>query len=90
MLTEVEAFQVRQEQQRLTKTLTSADIEQKVLLGKVVIGGAFLNVGLDPQISIDKALQAFKDRAYFFIDDIQQHKLDSEVLFLRLVPLVGG
>ncbi len=99
VLSEVEAFQTRQEQKRLINVLTKAEVEQKVLLGKVDMGGEDLNPDVDPQIAVANALQSFEDGLYFiFIDDIQQHKLDSEVivnpnselLFLRLVPLVGG
>lgn len=99
VLTEVAAFHTRQEQRRLTKVLTRVEIEQKVLLGKVDMGGEDLNQDVDPQVAVANALQAFEDGIYFvFIDDVQQHKLDSEVtvkpdsemMFLRLVPLVGG
>lgn len=99
VLTEVEAFHTRQEQRRLINVLTKAEIEQKFLLGKIDMGGEDLNQEVNPQIAVGSALQSFEDGLYFvFIDDIQQHKLDSEVivksdselLFLRLVPLVGG
>jgi len=99
VLAEVAAFHTRQEQRRLTKVLSRAEIEQKVLLGRVDMGGEDLNQEVDPQAAVANALQAFEDRIYFvFIDDVQQHKLDSEVMvnpdsemmFLRLVPLVGG
>lgn len=99
VVTEVAAFHTRQEQRRLTKVLTRAEIEQKVLLGKVDMGGEDLKQEVDAQDAVATALQAFEDGIYFvFIDDVQQHKLDSEVIvkpdsemmFLRLVPLVGG
>lgn len=99
VLAELVAFHTRQEQRRLTKVLTKAEIEQKVLLGKVDMGGEELTQELEPEIAVANALQSFEDGLYFvFIDDIQQHELDSEVivkpdselLFLRLVPLVGG
>ncbi|KJH70793.1 hypothetical protein [Aliterella atlantica] len=99
VLAEVAAFQTRQEQRRLIQVLSRAEIEQKVLLGKVDMGGEELNQEVDPQAAVANALQAFEDGIYFvFIDDVQQHKLDSEVvvnpdsqlMFLRLVPLVGG
>lgn len=99
VLAEVAAFHTRQEQRRLIQVLSRAQIEQKVLLGKVDMGGEELNQELDPQAAVASALQAFEDGIYFvFIDDVQQHKLDSKVIvnpdsqlmFLRLVPLVGG
>jgi 3,4-dihydroxy-2-butanone 4-phosphate synthase len=54
---------------------------------------------VDIEGAVQAALQAFKDGFYLvFIDDQQQEDLadlidvgiNSEMLFLRLVPLVGG
>lgn len=99
VLEEVEAFRTRQEQRRLTRILTKAEIEQGIGLGKVDMGGRELEQKVEPQAAVDNALQAFEDGFYFvFIDDEQQQELDSEVylkphshiIFLRLVPLVGG
>lgn len=99
VLEEVEAFRTRQEQQRLTRVLTKAEIQQGVDLGKVDMGGRNLQQQVDPQVAVDNALQSFEDGFYFvFIDDEQQQDLDAEVYlkpnshvtFLRLVPLVGG
>jgi len=99
VLEEVEAFRTRQEQRRLNRILTKAEIAQAVERGKVDMGGRDLQQEIEPQAAVDNALQAFEDGLYFvFIDDEQQQELDkevylqpnSEVMFLRLVPLVGG
>ncbi len=97
--TEIGAFRDRQSQQRLTKVLGLVEIEAGVARGKVDSGGSELNQLVNEQQAIDNALQAFADGFYLvFIDDQQQEdladivdlKANSELLFLRLTPLVGG
>lgn len=98
--TEVAAYNERQEQRRLPQVLTKAAIEAQAATGKVDSGAR----ETEPQFAevdqaIGTALQAFEDGFYFvFIDEVQYHSLDSEifvkpnsqVLFLRLIPLAGG
>jgi hypothetical protein len=95
---EVGAFQTRQADRRSTKVLGIIDIEAGVALGKIGSGGSDLDRVVDGG-AIENALQAFKDGFYLvFIDDKQQEdltavvdlKVNSELLFLRLTPLVGG
>jgi hypothetical protein len=97
--TEVSAFQARQADRRLTKVLGLVDIEAGVAVGKISSGGSELDQAVDVTGAIETALQAFKDGFYLvFIDDVQQEdltavvnlKTNSELLFLRLTPLVGG
>ena len=99
VLEEVAAFQDRQAQQRLLRVLTSAEIKQGAERGKVAMGGRDLEQEVDPQATVETALQAFEDGLYFvFVDSQQQLSLDdevrlrpdSQVTFLRLVPLAGG
>jgi hypothetical protein len=99
VITEVIAFQVRQADRRLTKVLGLVDIEAGVAVGKVGSGGSELDQAVDVRGAVETALQAFKDGFYLvFIDDQQQEdltavvnlKTNSELLFLRLTPLVGG
>jgi hypothetical protein len=99
---EVEAFRVRQEERRLTRILSQAEIERGVAVGKIDMGGH--DPGESPQEvdagqAVGAALQAFEDRFYYvFLDGVQQESLDqpvflkpdSQVTFLRLVPLAGG
>jgi hypothetical protein len=96
---EIRAFQARQADRRLTKVLGLVDIEAEVAAGKISSGGSDLEQVVDEQGAIENALQAFKDGFYLvFIDDEQQEDLtaiveltaNSELLFLRLTPLVGG
>lgn len=96
---EVAEFQERQNQRRLTRILSAAHIELGVAQGKIEAGGSELDQVVDVQGAIDNALQAFKDGFYLvFINDQQQEDLadlievgsNTELLFLRLTPLVGG
>jgi hypothetical protein len=96
---EVGAFQTRQTDRRSTTVLGIMDIEAGVALGKISSGGSDLDRVVDVQGAIENALQAFQDGFYLvFIDDKQQEDLatvvdlsaNSELLFLRLTPLVGG
>jgi hypothetical protein len=96
---EVQAFQARQADRRRTRVLGLVEIEAGVAAGKVSSGGSELDQVVEVQSAIETALQAFKDGFYLvFIDDQQQEdltavvnlKTNSELLFLRLTPLVGG
>ena len=100
VLQEVKAFRERTQQNSLIQVLTQEAIAQGLKLGKIDSGGREIEQQqVDTQIAVENALQAFEDGFYFvFIDDKQQEKLDdainlrpnSQMLFLRLVPLVGG
>ncbi len=96
---EVANFADRQRQHRLLQVLTPAQINLGVEQGKVDLGGNDLQQEVDVDEAIAAALQAFTDGLYFvFLDEQQQEHLDdivtlqpdSQLLFLRLVPLVGG
>jgi hypothetical protein len=99
VLHEVEAFRARQEERRLTRIISRAEIERGVAAGKIDMGGRDLQQEVDPQQAVGAALLAFEDGFYFvFLDGSQQKSLDqtvfvrpdSQVTFVRLVPLVGG
>jgi hypothetical protein len=96
---EIQSFGDRQAERRITKVLGLVEIEAGVALGKISSGGSDLEQVVDVQEAVENALQAFTDGFYLiFIDDEQQEdltavvelKADSELLFLRLTPLVGG
>jgi hypothetical protein len=96
---EVSAFENRQSQRRLLRILSPEQIQLGLEQGKVESGGSELDQKVEVDKAIEVALQAFKDGLYFvFIDDEQIERLDaiapltsnSQLLFLRLVPLVGG
>ncbi len=99
VLEEVEAFQKRQQERRLARVLSPAEIEAGRVKGKIDPGERDLQQAVDPDAAVGTALQAFEDGLYFvFIDGVQQTRLDSEVFlkpesqvtFLRLVALSGG
>ncbi len=96
---EVEAFRQRQEQRRLARLMSPAEIQAGAASGKVDPGERDLGQVVDTEEAIGAALQAFEDGLYFvFIDDVQQTdlesevylKADSKVTFIRLVALAGG
>jgi hypothetical protein len=99
VLAEVEADAARQQQRQLLQVLSPEQIELGLAHGKVDLGGADPMPSVDPQASLAVALQAFSDGLYYvFVDDEQIETLDtpvslapnSQLLFLRLVALVGG
>lgn len=99
VLNEVTAFRQRQEERRLYRALTAAQITQGASTGKIDPGGRELNQLVDDNTAVATALQAFEDGLYFaFIDGQQQKALDatvyvgpnSTVTFVRLVALAGG
>jgi hypothetical protein len=99
VIAEIQAFRDRQSEQRITKVLGSIEIEAGAALGKISSGGSELEQVVDVPGAVENALQAFNDGFYLvFIDDEQQEdltavvnlKINSELLFLRLTPLVGG
>ena len=96
---EVNTFQQRQEERKLARVMSKAEIEAAVVKGKIDSGERDLNQQVDENEAVATALEAFTDGLYFvFIDDVQQTDLDREVflkseskiVFLRLVALVGG
>lgn len=96
---EVEAFQSRQSQRRLLAILSPEQIQIGLEHGKIDAGGSELEQAVNVETAVEIALQAFSDGFYFvFLDDEQIEDLETQValnaqsqlLFLRLVPLVGG
>ncbi len=96
---EVAGFEARQRQGRLMQVVSLGQISLGVEQGKVDLGNRDLEQAVDLERAIEVALQAFTDGLYFvFLNEQQQENLedvmslqpDSQLLFLRLVPLVGG
>jgi hypothetical protein len=99
VLEEIAAFRTRQEERRLVKVLSPEEIYQGVQRGKIDMGGREISQEIDTEAAIENAWQYFADGFYFvFVDDKQIETLDSpvslndnsEIVFLRLIPLVGG
>lgn len=96
---EVDAFRTRQEERKLIKALSAADIEKGAVRGKIDMGGRDLDQKVDTDDAIGVALQAFEDGLYLVIVDGEEKrnldaqvfvKPDSTVAFVRLVMLAGG
>jgi len=96
---EVQSFRERQEQRRLERVLSAAQIERGVEAGKVDMGGQQLKQEVDEEAAIATALQAFEDGLYLVVIDGQEHRdldrqvylqADSRVTFIRLVFLAGA
>jgi hypothetical protein len=100
VLQEVEAFKNRQEERKLARVLSKEEIDAGAVKGKIDAGGLEREIQeVDPASAVENALVAFKDGFYYvFVDEKQALSLEetitlndnSHVLFLRLVPLVGG
>lgn len=96
---EVDAFGKRQAERRLLQVLTTKQISDGVVVGKIIPGGQNLNQEVDPEEAVASALQAFDDGFYLVIVDGKELRSldqqvclrsDSRLTFLRLAMLVGG
>jgi hypothetical protein len=96
---QVSAFRERQGSRKLVSMLTERELADSAETGKITFGGDDLDQSIDLDHATKAALTAFEDRFYFvFIDDVQMENLEADisigpstkVLFVRLVPLVGG
>ena len=99
VIEEVEAFHKRLQERRLAFILSSKEIEQGRIKGKIDSGERDLQQQVDPESAVGTALQAFEDGLYYvFVDDVQKTELDQElylkseskITFIRLVALAGG
>jgi hypothetical protein len=99
VLSEVEAFQQRQEGRRLIRVLSPSLIEEGIEKGKVEMGGSALKQSVQPEAAVSNALQAFEDGLYLVvIDGVEKRELDAQVYvqagsritFIRLVFLAGA
>jgi hypothetical protein len=96
---EVTAFSQRQEDRRLVRVLTAADIEKGAARGRIDVGGREIKQDVDPDGAVAAALQAFEDGLYLVVlDGDEQRDLegqvhvgpDSRVTFVRFTLLAGG
>jgi hypothetical protein len=96
---EIAAFRQRQEERRLFRVLSSAQIDAGRTAGKIDPAAKEATAEVDAETAVRTALQAFTDGLYFvFLDDQQIEALDepltlqpdSSLKFIRLVALTGG
>jgi hypothetical protein len=97
---EIASFHERQEQRRFMRVLTPEQLQQGAESGKIDSGGQAEDPQtVDVQDAITAAEFGFEDGLYYvFVDGQRITALDqrvalhegSQVLFLRLVALVGG
>ena len=96
---EVDSYNLNFHQHRLSPVLSLQDIEESVKEGRVDFGANTRRPEVNFNNAVTKALNSFEEGHYFvFIDDVQIHKLEDEivlssssrVVFIRLIPLVGG
>ena len=96
---EVAAFRMRQLDGRLLQVLSKEQIAAGAEVGRITSGGSELDQAVDADAAVATAIEAFADGMYFvFVDEGQVQALDATVevgvdstlLFVRLVPLVGG
>jgi hypothetical protein len=99
VLAEVAAFRDRQEQRRVARVLSAADIDEGLTIGKVDSGGRDLQQSVDDDEAVGTALEAFEDGLYLVIIDGTEHRdldaqvylqPDSRVTFVRLTFLAGA
>jgi hypothetical protein len=96
---QVSAFRRRQESRKFVRILTERQLGDAREAGKIAFGGDDLDQPVDPDQAVKAAVTAFEDQFYFvFVDNVQMENLDAaisigpltEVMFVRLAPLVGG
>jgi len=99
---EIAAFHQRQQERRLPRVMTRAEIEQGATSGRIDMGGREpqqMSQEICLEDAIATALQGFEDRLYLvLLDGASVETLESELAlhtgsrltFVRLVALVGG
>src|SRR6266496_4374652 len=77
---EAKAFRDRQEERKVLRALTAAQIDEGVAQGKVDMGGRELKQEVDEEQAVGAALQAFEDGIYLVVlDGQEQRDLDKEI-----------
>ena len=79
---QVDRFRERQEENEFLRVLTAEEIEQGATRGAIRSGGSELEPqGVDPEVAVGTALQAFEDGLYFVLIDREQCRaLDEQVV----------
>ena len=96
---EVAAFRERQEDRKLLKALSAAQIAEGIAKGKVDMGGRDLGQTVDEPAAIATAIEAFTDGLFLVVLDGEELKEidqrirvlpESRITFVRLTMLAGG
>ncbi len=96
---EVNSYNQKYHQNRLSPVLSYDEIEQGKADGKIVSAVSSGYSTIDAQKAIEKALNAFEMSHYYVIvdgiqvsnlDDEVKLELNSKVRFIRVIPLSGG
>jgi hypothetical protein len=96
---EVELFHARAKSAPLLRVLTESELGDGLAAGSVRSGGRSVSADVEPDAAVQTALLAQQDGLFqAIVDDQPVDDLDAlvelrdgtRVMFLRLVPLVGG
>ena len=96
---EVNSYNQKYHQNRLSPVLSFDDIEQGKAEGKIATTSKSSYPVIDFENAVEKAVGAFQLCHYYvFVDDVQVNDLDDEIVlnsnskivFIRLTPLMGG
>lgn len=96
---EVNAFRVRQADNQFLRVLTETQLLEASETGKISLGGQEFKQEVNVDDAIQTAIQAFQDGLYYvfngetqieYLTDVVNLELRQDIMFLRLVALVGG
>ncbi len=96
---EVNAFRERQADNQFLRVLTESQLLEASETGKISLGGQEFRQEVNVDDAIQTAIQAFQDGLYYvfsgetqieYLTDVVNLELRQDIMFLRLVALVGG
>ncbi len=96
---EVNAFRERQADNQFLRVLTETQLLEAADTGKISLGGQEFTQDVNTDEAIQTAIQAFQDGLYYvfngetqieYLTDVVSLELRQDIMFLRLVALVGG
>lgn len=96
---EVNAFRERQADNQFLRVLTETQLLEAADTGKINLGGQEFTQEVNTDEAIQTAIQAFQDGLYYvfngetqieYLTDVVNLELHQDIMFLRLVALVGG
>ncbi len=99
VMLEVNAFRERQADNQFLRVLTENQLLEASETGKISLGGQEFSQEVNVDDAIQTAIQAFQDGLYYvfngetqieYLSDVVNLELRQDIVFLRLVALVGG